>query len=201
MALPLPRRLRPLWLLIPILLLAYAPLWLSQQNPAPAPSLLIPYEFKPAFTLTDHNGVARSLQDFEGKLAIVYFGFTQCPDICPVDLLLLSQALQKLQPVELQKIQPLFITIDPKNDNPQIIKTYLSSFHPSLLGLTGKPAQITQIAKNYGVFVKEEAHGEHGGEISHSAMFYVIDPVGKPLGAIRRSIDPEALARTIAAAL
>ena len=88
------------------------------------------------------------------KFKLVYFGFTNCPDICPTDMARISKSLTKIDKDKLANLQPLFITIDPKRDDPLSIKTYLDSFHPSFIGLTGTPEQIANVANNYKVYYK-----------------------------------------------
>src|SRR5277367_3516858 len=102
------------------------------------------------FTLTDQNGRQRSDSDFRGKLMIVYFGYTYCPDVCPADLMAITQALDTLGPLA-EGVQPVFITVDPERDT-KVLGEYVSAFHPSLIGLTGSPEEIRKVANAYKAF-------------------------------------------------
>ena len=128
------------------------------------------------FSLTDQNGIVRTERDFAGKYSLVFFGYTYCPDVCPTTLAVMASALDKLG-ARADKIVPLFITIDPKRDTPEKIKTYLSSFGPRFVGLTGSPANIASVAKEYRVYYKEHP-AENGGEytVDHSGVIYLMDP-------------------------
>jgi protein SCO1/2 len=119
------------------------------------------------FTLTDHHGNSVTDADFRGKLLLVYFGFTSCPDVCPRDVLILSEALQALGK-DADKVRALFISVDPERDTPEAMKSYLSSFHPNIIGLTGTPEQVKAAAKTYKVYYQKV-------ETKGSAMDYVVD--------------------------
>src|SRR5262249_52294505 len=103
------------------------------------------------FRLVDQNGRPVDDTQFRGKLKLVYFGYTYCPDVCPTELQTMSQALDALGPAAAQ-VQPLFITIDPQRDTPEQLKDYMQSFHPSFLGLTGTPAEVDAVARAYRVY-------------------------------------------------
>jgi protein SCO1/2 len=109
-----------------------------------------------AFSLTDQTGKRVTDKDFRGRYTLVFFGFTNCPDVCPSALQVMAAALDKLGP-EGQKITPLFITVDPERDTPAQLAGYLKSFHPRLVGLTGTPAEIEAVTKAYRVYVKKVA--------------------------------------------
>src|ERR1700761_3821443 len=124
------------------------------------------------FTLTDQNGRTRSDSDFRGKLMIVYFGYTFCPDVCPADLMAITQALDALGPAA-DGIQPIFITIDPERDN-AVLAEYLKAFHKSFVGLTGTPDEIRKVANTYKAFyakVQDPKSGEYS--IDHSGVIYL----------------------------
>src|SRR6516162_9270048 len=106
------------------------------------------------FTLTDHTGKRISDTEFRGKFLLVVFGFTFCPDVCPSELQLISAALDALGP-RAARIVPLFVTIDPERDSPEQLATYVKSFHPRLIGLTGTPSEIAAVAKEYRVYVRK----------------------------------------------
>jgi protein SCO1/2 len=131
------------------------------------------------FTLTDHTGKRVTEQDYRGRTLIVMFGFTFCPDVCPTELQLVSAALDKLGP-KAKRAVPLFITIDPERDTPAQLATYVTSFHPSLVGLTGTPEEVAAAAKAYRVYVKKvsDPKSTAGYTMDHSALIYVMGPDG-----------------------
>ena len=106
------------------------------------------------FTLTDHTGRRVTDKDFRGQHLLVFFGFTYCPDVCPSGLQVMTAALEELGP-KAEKITPIFISVDPERDTPEQLALYVSSFHPRLVGLTGTPEEIQQVAKAYRVYYKK----------------------------------------------
>jgi cytochrome oxidase Cu insertion factor (SCO1/SenC/PrrC family) len=145
-----------------------------------------------AFTLTDQNGRPRSDADFGGKLMIVYFGYTHCPDVCPSDLMAITQALEALGPAA-EGVQPVFITIDPERDTKGLAE-YVSAFHPSLIGLTGSPQEIRRVANAYKAFyvkVQDERSGDYS--IDHAGVIYLIGRNGKYLGFMPPQTAPDRL--------
>jgi protein SCO1/2 len=144
------------------------------------------------FTLTDHRGQRRSDSEFRGKLMIVYFGYTFCPDVCPADLQAITQALDALGPLARQ-VQPIFITIDPERDT-KVLADYVSAFHPSLIGLTGSPSEIRQVANSYKAFyarVSDERTGDYS--IDHAGVIYLMGRGGEYLGFMPPQTAPERL--------
>jgi cytochrome oxidase Cu insertion factor (SCO1/SenC/PrrC family) len=134
------------------------------------------------FALIDHTGKSRTDAEFRGKLMLVYFGFTFCPDVCPTDLMAIGQAIDKLGVVG-DAVQPLFVTLDPERDTPAHLASYVPSFHPRLIGLTGDAAQIRDAARAYRVYyakVEVGAAGEY--TVDHSGFIYLMDREGKFLG-------------------
>jgi protein SCO1/2 len=133
------------------------------------------------FSLVDHEGRRRTEADFRGKLLLVYFGYTSCPDICPTDLMEIARALTLLG-AEAEAVQPLFITLDPERDTVAHLAEYIPNFSPRLVGLTGGPAAIRQAADAYRVFF-ETGVGVNGDRtIDHSAFIYLMDRSGAYLG-------------------
>lgn len=131
------------------------------------------------FALTDFNGKQRTLSDFAGKVVVMYFGYTQCPDICPAALQVVAQAVQDLGD-KARDVQFLFVTVDPQRDTPAILKAYVTHFNPSFLALTGTPAQIDQTAKDFKVYYKKVPGKTPGSyTMDHTAGFYVFDPKGR----------------------
>ncbi|HEV7339383.1 MAG TPA: SCO family protein [Bosea sp. (in: a-proteobacteria)] len=133
-----------------------------------------------AFSLTDHTGARRSDADFRGKLTLVYFGFSYCPDICPTDLQEISRAITLLGR-QGEAIQPVFITLDPERDTAEHLAGYVELFHPRLVGLTGSAGEIRQAADAYKVFYEKVAT-DGGYTVDHSAYVYLMDRDGRYLG-------------------
>ena len=133
------------------------------------------------FILTDHNGNKFNSDAMHGKLSLVYFGFTFCPDICPTSLQKLTQVLSTLDKYQID-VLPIFITVDPSRDTPELLKEYLGHFHEKFIGLTGSEEQIKEVADLYKVFyaVAEGATTEYGKYmLDHSSFVYLMDKNGK----------------------
>ena len=131
------------------------------------------------FSLVDGDGGEVTDQSFPGKHLFVYFGFTYCPDICPTELVSMSDALDLLKPEEAAAFQPIFITIDPDRDTPAVVKEYVANFHDRMVGLTGTPEQIKQAASAYRVYyAKQESENGRPYQMAHSSYIYVVDPDG-----------------------
>jgi cytochrome oxidase Cu insertion factor (SCO1/SenC/PrrC family) len=144
------------------------------------------------FTLTDQHGKRRSDSEFRGRLMIVYFGYTFCPDVCPADLMAITQALDALGDAA-RAIQPVFITLDPERDD-KVMAEYLGAFHPSFVGLTGSPDEIRKVANGFKAFyakVKDEKTGEYF--IDHSGVIYLISRDGRYLGFMPPQTAPDRL--------
>ena len=140
------------------------------------------------FTLTGPDGQPVRWDDYKGKYRLVYFGYTYCPDVCPVDLQRIMQAFarfEKAAPDRAAKVQPMLISVDPKRDTPAVLKTYVAAFHPRLIGLTGTPEQIARVAKDFVVLYNIE--GKPGASdylVSHSRTPYLFDGDGKPVALV-----------------
>jgi len=147
------------------------------------------------FTLTDQNGKRVTDQDFRGKYMLVFFGFTFCPDVCPSELQVMSAALDELGPVG-EKIQPVFITIDPARDTPEAMKLYISNFHPRMVGLTGSDQDIAAVAKAYRVYYAKAKGSESSPDylMDHSTILYLMGPDGKFVKHFTYNTDVKALA-------
>ena len=144
--------------------------------------------------MPDADGKARSLNEFKGKVVVVFFGYTQCPDVCPTTLAELAQVKKALGP-EGDKLQGVFVTIDPERDTPAQMKDYLSSFNPRLVGLTGDPAAIAAVAKEYRVYVKKVPLDNGNYTMDHTALVYLMDKDGRfvaPFNLKRSSQDAAA---------
>lgn len=131
------------------------------------------------FHLTDQNGKPRSLSDFKGKVVLLYFGYTHCPDVCPTTLATLARMRKSLGP-DAGRVQVLFVTVDPARDTPQRLAQYLAAFDPTFVGLWGNEATIAQTAKAFKV--AHEVHRDAQGnetEVDHSSGVYAFDPKGR----------------------
>jgi protein SCO1 len=155
-----------------------------------------------AFTLTGEDGKPVSDTQFAGKYRIVYFGYTFCPDICPVDLrnlMLGLKALEKSDSETAAKIQPLFFTVDPARDTPAILTEYTNAFHPRLIGLTGTEAQLEATKKAFAVFAsKGEDKGNGAYLVDHSRVAYLFGPKGEPIAILSHDGTPVQIAAELA---
>ena len=140
------------------------------------------------FTLTSDTGKRVQWADFAGQYRLVYFGFTYCPDICPTDIQRISQGLsefEKAHPDLANKVQPIFISVDPERDSVAVVHEFVGNFHPRLIGLTGTPAEIEAAKKAFGVSATKDPAGKDGNyNVSHTTFTYLFAPDGAPLGII-----------------
>ncbi len=149
------------------------------------------------FRLTDHHGQVRSLQDFRGKVVVVFFGFTQCPDVCPTALAELSEVKRALGP-DGDKVQGIFITVDPERDTPDILKAYMANFDPAFLALRGEPAQLEQVAKDFKVYYKKvEGKAPGSYTMDHTAAHFVYDTQGRLRLYVRPGTGPKVVTEDI----
>ncbi|TFZ03693.1 SCO family protein [Ramlibacter humi] len=146
------------------------------------------------FSLPDTDGKVRSLSDFRGKVPVVFFGYTQCPDVCPTTLAEIAQAKQILG-ADGAKVQGIFITVDPERDTPQVLKAYMANFGPDFIALRGTPEQIATLAKDFKVYYKK-VEGKRPGTytMDHSAASFVYDTQGRLRLYTRYGSGPQALA-------
>lgn len=129
--------------------------------------------------LTDHRGQLRRLKDFRGKAVILFFGYTHCPDVCPTALARFAAAVKQLGPAG-ARVQVLFVSIDPERDTPARLAEYVPWFDPSFLGLTGTPATVAEVAKEFRIYAaRQEVGGALGYVMDHTAGAYVYDPAGR----------------------
>jgi protein SCO1/2 len=151
-----------------------------------------------AFTLTDQNGRRVSDHDFAGKYRIVYFGYTFCPDVCPVDMQVIGAGLRQFEaeePARAARVQPIFITVDPARDTPQVLRQFVAAFHPRMIGLTGSEAEVAQAARAYRVFYERgEATPGGGYMVNHSRMAVLYGPEGRPIAIIPPDQGPAGVA-------
>jgi protein SCO1/2 len=139
-----------------------------------------------SFALEDGDGRPVAAADFRGKYQLIYFGYTFCPDVCPTTLAEIANALDRLGP-KADKVQPIFITVDPKRDTPAVMKQYVAAFGPRMIGLTGTQEQIAQVAKEYRVYYAEHRTGPGPGDytMDHSSIIYLMGPDGRFIAPIR----------------
>jgi len=131
------------------------------------------------FTLTDQDGGRRSLSDFRGKLVLLYFGFTYCPDVCPTDLMSIGNVIRSLGR-DGDNLQPVFVTLDPERDTREVLRAYAASFHPSFVSLSGTEDEIRRVATSYKVFFeKVRPPGATTYFIDHSAYVFLLDREGR----------------------
>jgi protein SCO1/2 len=147
------------------------------------------------FALVDHTGAPRTDAQFRGKLLLLYFGFTSCPDVCPTDLQSIGQAMERLGK-SAEGVQPLFVTLDPERDTPQRLAGYVTFFHPRLIGLSGDAGSIAQAARAYKVYYAKVANA-NGYTIDHSGYVYLMDRAGKYLGFFPPGTPPDRMADVI----
>jgi len=128
--------------------------------------------------LTDHSGTPRTLADFRGKVVAVFFGFTHCPDVCPMALAELAQVVKALGPAG-DRVQVLFVTVDPERDTQQVLQRYVPSFNPSFLGLYGDLDATARAAKEFKVYFQKQPPKDGHYSVDHSAGIYILDPEGR----------------------
>ena len=158
-------------------------------------------EYARSLSLTDQNGQLRTLADFKGKVTVVFFGFTQCPDVCPTTMAELAQVKVSLGK-DGDRVQGVFVTVDPERDTMEVLKSYMGGFDPSFVALRGSPEEIAATAKEFKVFyAKVPGKTEGSYNVDHTAGSYVFDAQGKVRLFIRYGGGPEALAADLKALL
>jgi protein SCO1/2 len=145
------------------------------------------------FQLVDQNGREVTDKDLKGRPFLVFFGFTHCPDVCPTTLFEVSEIMRALGP-DAERTRALFVTVDPERDTPAVMKDYLSSFDPHLVGLTGDPAAVAAVAKAYRVYFKKVPLDQGGYTMDHTAIVYLMDRDGRFVSpfSLKRSTDAAA---------
>ena len=158
-------------------------------------------EYARSLSLPDQNGQPRTLADFKGKVVVVFFGYTQCPDVCPTTMVELAQ-VKKALGKDGERVQGMFVSIDPERDTPEILKAYMASFDPSFVALRGSVEQAQAAAKEFKVFfAKVPGKTEGSYTMDHTAGSYVFDPSGKVRLFVRYGAGADALATDIRALL
>ena len=149
------------------------------------------------FSLVDHTGKRVSEQDFRGRYMLVFFGYTYCPDVCPTELQVMTAALDQLG-ADADKIRPVFISIDPQRDTPEVLASYVENFGPRLVGLTGTAEEIASVAKVYRVFYSKA--GKTGSDeylMDHSSILYLMGPDGGFVKHFTYTTDASGLAANL----
>ena len=134
--------------------------------------------FGKALDLTDHNGKPRTLADFRGKVVTVFFGFTHCPDVCPTTLVDMAQVVKALG-ADGDKVQVLFVTVDPERDTPELLRQYVPSFNPAFLGLYGNAEATARAAKEFKVYYQKQPVKGGGYSVDHGAGTFILDREGR----------------------
>ena len=149
------------------------------------------------FKLTDHNGKPRTLADFRGKVVVMFFGYTQCPDVCPTTLSDLTAALQKLG-ADAERVQVLFVTIDPERDTRELLSHYVPAFNPTFLGLSGDAAATAATAREFKVlYQKQPGSTPDSYSMDHSAGTFIFDSQGRLRLFVSQGQGPELFAHDI----
>lgn len=143
-----------------------------------------------------------ALENYRGKVVLLYFGYTFCPDVCPTALSLLAQALSGLTPDELEKAQGIFISVDPERDTMEVLQAYPPFFHPKIVGATGSADQVAEVARQYGAsYMKQKAEGDRPYSVDHSSFTYLIDSEGKLAAALPHGTPPQKIVDQVRALL
>ena len=172
-------RLAVLTVKVAVLLFALALAGCDRGGPQFRASDVTGSSFGRDFALTDHNGKARTLADFRGKVVVLFFGYTQCPDVCPTTLATLAEAKRRLV-ADAAKVQVLFVTVDPERDKPELLSHYVTAFDPSFLGLSGDADATARVAKEFKIiYQKQPGSTPETYTMDHSAGTFVFDPEGR----------------------
>ena len=168
---------------------------LSNKTPAFVNTDITGLDYAKGFSLTDHTGKPRTLQDFRGKLVVVFFGYTQCPDVCPTTMAKMATVMKELGPSS-KGVQVLFITLDPERDTQELLNAYVPAFHPSFIGLRGDAEATARTAKEFKVFYSKTPSGDDPKNytVDHMTGSYVFDREGRVRLLVRHEAEPGAIA-------
>jgi protein SCO1/2 len=154
-------------------------------------------DYAKGFSLTDHTGTPRTLADYKGKVVVVFFGYTQCPDVCPTTMAEMAGVMQKLGP-QADQVQVLFITLDPERDTRELLASYVPAFDKRFVGLVGTPEQTAKTAKEFKVFYSKVPGSAPGSyTIDHTAGSYVFDKEGRLRLFIRHGGGADAIVHDV----
>lgn len=134
--------------------------------------------FGKSLELVDHNGHKRTLADYRGKVTVLFFGFVQCPDVCPVTLAELAKVAKDLGP-DAARLQVLFVTVDPERDTQEVLQQYVPAFNPSFVGLRGDAEATARVAKEFKIYFQKKSLDKGGYTVDHSAGSYILDQEGR----------------------
>lgn len=155
-----------------------------------------------AFSMTDQNGRRVTERSWPGKYQLVYFGYTFCPDVCPVDMRVLGAGLRRFEesdPARGAKVQPLFVSVDPARDTPQVLRAFTANFHPRLIGLTGTPDELARMARAYGAsYLRQDGATPGSYLMDHTRNAILYDPDGQPVVMIPYDRGPQGAADELA---
>lgn len=154
-------------------------------------------DYAKGFSLVDHNGKPRTLADFRGKVVVLFFGYTQCPDVCPTTMAEMANVMSELGP-QADKVQVLFVTLDPERDTRELLASYVPAFDKRFLGLYGTPAETDKVAKEFKVFYSKVPGSTPGNySIDHTAGSYIFDQEGRLRLFVRHGAGPGPIAHDI----
>jgi protein SCO1/2 len=186
--------MRKLFLLLFVLLLSACG---ERDLPSPYHAIDVTGPLEQAdFHLADFNGKPRSLEEFRGKVVVLFFGYTHCPVVCPTTLADLAQVMRMLGK-DADRVQVLFVTVDPERDRPELLAKFIPAFYPSFLGLYGDAQATAQTAKSFGVSYEKQYYKKGGYTMLHSDSTFLIGPKGRPLLLSRYGQQAELLAQDI----
>ena len=168
---------------------------LATKTPAFVNTDITGLDYAKGFSLTDHTGKPRTLQDFRGKLVVLFFGYTQCPDVCPTTMAKMAAVLKELGPAS-KDVQVLFVTLDPERDTQELLAAYVPAFHPSFIGLRGDAEATARTAKEFKVFYAKTPSGDDPKNytVDHMSGSYVFDREGRVRLLVRHEAEPGAIA-------
>ena len=197
---PPARRKQPLLplLLLALVLGAAALLWFTRPGGGAPEGNLSKAAINGDFTLVDERNQPVTSASYDGKWRLMYFGYSFCPDVCPMDLATMGGALRLLaeqDPQAMDKLQPLFLTVDPERDTPEVMAEYTDHFHPAIVGLTGSRAEVDAALGNFRIYAaKVPGETDDSYTYDHSALFYLMDPKGRAVEFLAsQTTSPEQL--------
>ena len=183
---------RPSLILLAVLLAACSP-----EAPRFRSTDITGADFGRELALTAHDGKPRTLADFRGKLVVLFFGYTHCPDVCPTTLADIAGVMKQLGP-DAARVQVLFVTVDPERDTPEVLSQYVPAFDASFLGLSGDDAATQRAAKEFRIFYEKRPGGAPGAyTVDHSAQSYVLDGRGRMRLFVKQERIPQDLAEDL----
>ena len=159
-----------------------------------------PMVLKGSFSLLDENGDRKTLADYRGSYPLIFFGYTYCPDVCPTNLGIMSEALEMLPAAIVAKLQPLFISVDPERDSLEHLKDFTEVFHPALVGLTGTLEEVAAAARTFGVYYAKAEEDPEDPEVymvDHSANTFLLDEQGRLLAIFDHATPPKQVVKGI----